>query len=57
MREEVLVEDRTQPPMTIGHPVLAIPGFGGARLEDVYWVARDGGHLLAPYPVAPVVGG
>ncbi len=43
--------------MTIGHPVLAIPGFGGARFEDVYRVAQDGGQPLAPYPVAPVIEG
>ena len=41
--------------VTIGHPVLAIPGFGGARFEDVYRVTADGGVPLAPYPVEPVV--
>ncbi len=40
---------------TIGHPVLAIPGFGGARFEDVYRVTPEGGQLLAPYPVEPVI--
>jgi hypothetical protein len=29
--------------VTIGHPVLAIPGFGGVRTEDVYRVTPDGG--------------
>ena len=43
--------------MTIGHTVLAIPGFGGVRHEDVYRVTPSGGDLLAPYPVDPVVAG
>jgi len=41
--------------VTIGHPVLAIPGFGGARFEDVYRVTPEGGQILSPYPVEPVV--
>ena len=41
--------------VTIGHPVLAIPGFGGARFEDVYRVTPVGGEILAPYPVEPVI--
>jgi Xaa-Pro aminopeptidase len=48
-----LVEGMT---VTIGHPVLAIPGFGGARFEDVYRVATDGPALLYEYPVEPIVG-
>ncbi len=42
--------------MTIGHTVLAIPGFGGVRHEDVYRVTPSGGSLLHPYPIDPVVG-
>ena len=41
--------------VTIGHTVLAIPGFGGVRHEDVYRVTPDGGAILAPYPIEPVV--
>jgi Xaa-Pro aminopeptidase len=41
--------------VTIGHPVLAIPGFGGARFEDVYRVTPEGGVSLAPYPIRPYV--
>jgi len=41
--------------MTIGHPVLAIPGLGGARHEDVYRVTPAGGAILHPYPIDPVV--
>ena len=41
--------------MTIGHTILAIPGFGGARFEDVYRVTPQGGQLLCPYPVDPVI--
>ncbi|MFH1475538.1 MAG: Xaa-Pro peptidase family protein [Chloroflexota bacterium] len=41
--------------VTIGHTVLAIPGFGGVRHEDVYRVTPSGGEILHPYPVDPVV--
>ena len=41
--------------MTIGHTVLAIPGFGGVRHEDVYRVTPSGGQILWPYPIEPVV--
>ena len=41
--------------VTIGHPILAIPGFGGVRHEDVYRVTPRGGEILVPYPIAPVV--
>jgi Xaa-Pro aminopeptidase len=41
--------------VTIGHPVLAIPGFGGVRFEDAYRVTPAGGELLAPYPIEPVI--
>ena len=41
--------------VTIGHPVLAIPGFGGVRFEDVYRVTPAGGEVLSPYPVEPVI--
>ena len=41
--------------ITIGHTILAIPGFGGVRHEDVYRVTPDGGEILLPYPIDPVV--
>jgi Xaa-Pro aminopeptidase len=41
--------------MTIGHTVLAIPGLGGVRHEDVYRVTTTGGRILSPYPVDPVI--
>jgi Xaa-Pro dipeptidase len=41
--------------VTIGHTILAIPGFGGVRHEDVYRVTPTGGEILAPYPIDPVV--
>ena len=41
--------------MTIGHPILAIPGFGGVRHEDVYRVTPAGGDLLVSVPDRPVV--
>lgn len=49
-RSVPLVEGMT---MTIGHTILAIPGFGGVRFEDVYRVSADGGVALAPYPIDP----
>jgi Xaa-Pro dipeptidase len=39
--------------VTIGHTVLAIPGLGGARFEDVYLVTGSGAVVLAGYPMAP----
>jgi Xaa-Pro aminopeptidase len=41
--------------VTIGHTILAIPGFGGVRHEDVYRVTPEGGAILLPYPIDPVV--
>jgi Xaa-Pro aminopeptidase len=41
--------------LTIGHTILAIPGFGGVRHEDVYRVTPQGGEILLPYPIDPVV--
>jgi Xaa-Pro aminopeptidase len=39
--------------VTIGHTVLAIPGFGGARFEDVYRVTPTGAQPLTEYPIEP----
>jgi Xaa-Pro aminopeptidase len=41
--------------VTIGHPVLAIPGFGGARFEDVYRLGAGGPDPLVDYPIDPVL--
>ena len=41
--------------VTIGHTVLAIPGFGGARFEDVYRLGATGAEILFDYPIDPVV--
>jgi Xaa-Pro dipeptidase len=46
-RQVVLKEGMT---VTIGHTILAIPGVGGVRQEDVYRIERDGSRLLYPYP-------
>ena len=43
--------------VTIGHPVLAIPGFGGVRFEDVYSVTTSGGEILWPYQILPELAG
>lgn len=42
--------------MTIGHTILAIPGVGGLRNEDVYLVTPDGAEILHPYPYEFVAG-
>jgi Xaa-Pro aminopeptidase len=41
--------------ITIGHPVLAIPGFGGARFEDVYRLGAGGPEPLFEYPIEPIL--
>lgn len=41
--------------VTVGHTVLAVPGLGGVRHEDVCLVTPGGGEPLVPYPVDPVV--
>ncbi|RLD91877.1 MAG: hypothetical protein DRJ13_17135, partial [Bacteroidetes bacterium] len=37
--------------VTIGHTILAIPGYGGVRFEDVYRVTPEGGEILFDYPL------
>jgi Xaa-Pro dipeptidase len=36
--------------VTIGHTILAIPGVGGVRFEDVCRVTKDGGEILHSFP-------
>jgi Xaa-Pro dipeptidase len=43
--------------VTIGHTILAIPGFGGVRFEDVYRLTAAGPEILFDYPIDPVVAG
>jgi Xaa-Pro aminopeptidase len=38
--------------ITIGHTILAIPGVGGVRNEDVYLVTPKGAQILFPYPAS-----
>lgn len=37
--------------ITVGHTILAVPGIGGVRFEDVYRVTDNGGVALSSYPV------
>lgn len=37
--------------VTVGHTVLAIPGVGGVRFEDVCLVTPEGGEILHPCPM------
>jgi Xaa-Pro aminopeptidase len=41
--------------LTIGHTILAIPGVGGVRNEDVYLVTPDGADILVDYDVDWIV--
>jgi Xaa-Pro dipeptidase len=41
--------------VTIGHAILATPGFGGVRFEDVYRVGPSGPEILFDYPIDPIV--
>jgi Xaa-Pro aminopeptidase len=43
--------------VTIGHTILAIPGFGGVRFEDIYSVGTTGSEILFDYPIDPFVAG
>jgi Xaa-Pro aminopeptidase len=36
--------------LTVGHTILALPGVGGVRFEDVYMVTDEGGEILHAYP-------
>ncbi len=36
--------------VTVGHTILAVPGVGGVRFEDVYRITDNGGEVLYPYP-------
>jgi Xaa-Pro dipeptidase len=47
-RRQPLQEGMT---MALGHTILAVPGVGGARMEDVYRVTTGGGEILVPYPI------
>jgi Xaa-Pro dipeptidase len=38
--------------VTIGHTILAIPGVGGVREEDVYQIEAKGCRMLYPYPAS-----
>ena len=50
-RNVVLEEGMT---LTIGHTILAIPGDGGVRHEDIYRVTSSGAEILFDYPIEPV---
>lgn len=41
--------------LTIGHTILAVPGVGGVRNEDVYLVTSDGADILVDYAVDWIV--
>ncbi len=41
--------------MSIGHTILAIPGVGGVRFEDLYRVGLQGGEILVESPLKYLV--
>lgn len=47
-RKVSLLENMT---VTVGHTVLAVPGVGGVRFEDVFRVTPSGGESLHSYPI------
>ena len=36
--------------LTVGHSVLSVPGIGGIRLEDTFYVSADGVTSLTDLP-------
>ena len=52
VRQHRNVELRAGMTMAVGHTILAIPGFGGVRNEDLYLVTPDGGQILSAYPAS-----
>jgi Xaa-Pro aminopeptidase len=50
VRQHRNVELQAGMTVAMGHTILAIPGFGGVRNEDLYLVTPGGGQILAPYP-------
>jgi Xaa-Pro aminopeptidase len=55
IRQHRNVEIREGMTLTIGHTILAVPGIGGVRNEDVYLVTSDGAEILVDYAVDWVV--
>jgi Xaa-Pro dipeptidase len=43
-------EFRNDMTITVGHTVLAVPGVGGVRFEDIYRITDNGGIVLYEYP-------
>jgi Xaa-Pro aminopeptidase len=41
--------------ITVGHTILAIPGMGGVRFEDIYRVTDEGGEVLHEYPFEYII--
>ncbi|MFC2100839.1 M24 family metallopeptidase [Bacteroidota bacterium] len=41
--------------VTVGHTILAVPGVGGVRFEDVYRITENGGEVLHYYPFDYIV--
>jgi Xaa-Pro aminopeptidase len=55
IRQHRNVKIREAMTLTIGHTILAVPGIGGVRNEDVYLVTSDGAEILVDYDVDWIV--
>ena len=55
IRQHRNVKIREAMTLTIGHTILAVPGIGGVRNEDVYLVTPDGASILVDYAVDWIV--
>ncbi|MBN1657568.1 MAG: aminopeptidase P family protein [Anaerolineae bacterium] len=55
IRQHRNVKIREGMTLTIGHTILAVPGVGGVRNEDVYQVTPDGAEILVDYAADWVV--
>ena len=44
------IEIREGMTVTVGHPVLSVPGTGGARLEDTFHILSDTAKPITPFP-------
>lgn len=55
IRQHRNVKIREGMTLTIGHTILAVPGVGGVRNEDVYLVTSDGADILVDYAVDWIV--
>lgn len=47
---DAMLEVREGMTLTVGHSVLSVPGTGGVRLEDTFYLSPEGPEALTDYP-------